>query len=119
MKDHFWFGEMINDEELEKILTQEFSWASCRDNFNSSALISSISKWSKSVESEFGAIIDRDYLRELLEFCDEKSLKGKVVKELGSFDSLVMRRVDYENSFFEKRSPLGVLTHRGSSCRKY
>jgi phenylacetate-coenzyme A ligase PaaK-like adenylate-forming protein len=111
MKDHFWFGEMINDEELEKILTQEFSWASCRDNFNSSALISSISKWSKSVESEFGAIIDRDYLRELLEFCDEKSLKGKVVKELGSFDSLVMRRVDYENSFFEKRSPLGVLTH--------
>ena len=106
-KKHFWFGRELTDEQLEAEVSSRLDWAIPKTDFNCEEVIRVIGEWSKGLSLS----LDHTFKKELIKFCSEEELRAKVIKELGSFEKLKMRRVDFSGNYFERRSPLGVVTH--------
>jgi len=108
MKKHFWFGQLVDDSALEDFLERDLDWIHApKPHFNILEVIKSLDRWSKKLTLD----IDLDFKKELIKFCDAGELKKKFIKELGSIEALTLRRVDFKGNYFEKRSPLGIITH--------
>lgn len=125
MKNHFWRGQIINDQELELKFAklQDERETFYQKSISWDQLLFSLEKFAKAIVQDekimnFLLSIGQssreagEILSEIAKFCGRDNILSKWKKELGDdqapFD---FKRVDYKRNLFEAWKPLGVLTH--------
>ncbi len=128
MKPHFWRGEWINDEELEKrvaalgalsIPSEPAATAAVLDACGKTALalLDKRSPLRRRLEETLlmsGAARRTDIapaLSEIAGMLGREALEAKLKRELGSKRPFLLNRVSYQDDLFEAWAPLGLLVH--------
>lgn len=121
---HLWFGEIVDNSDLDlklESINSEVSKALEAD-LKLDYLLNVLDEFATVVEkgcanlsnllsSDFSSAETDEILAEIAKFCRKDHLVKKIKRELGTEDLNDLSRIDFERNIFESWAPLGVLTH--------